>query len=358
MAWPRPVRSVLVAGEGLLDRLLCVVGALAFSQAPEFMQQYLQRLGGHLDEARRQLEQFRAVAAASGLTLDQLASRTGHDADAGVARLAEVIHGAVARVSTLSADEQAIRSAPIAARPFVFIRHADPAIVRATWHVFRPAFPTTLEGLTYAIIGIVFLLAFYHGAVKWPVRRAWRRRRSVVGASGAVAALLLLAAPLRAQPPVVLSETQVKAAFLFRFTEFVQWPPRAFADAAAPLRIGVAGDDGIADVLRRLARGERWGGHPLEVQEVTNASEAARCQLLYVAPGDEGILRSDAVKDRPILTVGSTDSFARDGGVIRFVPDHSRLRLRINVRAAHAASISISTALLRLAEITEGAPRT
>jgi len=68
--WNQPVRSLLAGGEGLLDRLLCVVGAVLFSQLPEFIQQYLQRLGGHLDEARRQLEQFRAVAAQSDLTLD------------------------------------------------------------------------------------------------------------------------------------------------------------------------------------------------------------------------------------------------------------------------------------------------
>lgn len=357
MAWARPVRSALVAGEGLLDRVLCVVGALAFSQVPEFMQQYVQRLGGHVDEARRQLEQFRAAAAASGLTVEQLAAKAGQDPDSSVARLADVIRGTAARVNQLSADEIAIRTAPIAERPFVFLRHADPAIVRATWRVFQPAFPTTLEGLCYAIVGIVFLLAFYHGAVKWPVRRAWRRRRAAIAAGGGFAAALLLAGALRAEVPSALSETDLKAAFLFRFTEFVDWPGTAFASPDAPLRIGVAGDGQIEAVLQRLARGERWGSHPLEVMEVRNAAEAARCQLLYVAPGDETFLTSAGVQNRPILTVGSTDSFSSDGGMIRFVPDHSRLRLRINVGAARAASLSISASLLRLAEVTGGSPR-
>jgi len=179
MAWPRPVRSVLSAGEAFIDRVLCVAGAVAFSQVPEFIQQYVQRLGGHLDEARRQLEQFQATAAKSGLTLDQLIHATSATADPAVARLGTVIRASQARVEALAADEQAIRAAHLFDRPLVFLHHADPEIVRATWSIFRPAVPTTAEGLVYALVGMVIFLAFYHGAVRYPVNRAWRRRQSV-----------------------------------------------------------------------------------------------------------------------------------------------------------------------------------
>ena len=144
----RLLRPVGVAAEGLLDRALCVVGAVAFSQIPEFMQQYLQRLGGRLDEARRQLEQFRAAAEQSGLTLDQLAARAAADPDPAIGRLGGLAGGAG------GPDERArrrgcvaIRHASLFARPFVFIRHLDPAIARATATIFRPAVPTTAEGL-------------------------------------------------------------------------------------------------------------------------------------------------------------------------------------------------------------------
>ena len=70
--WLAPLRPVGRFGETLLDRVLCVLGAVGVSQAPEFFQQYLQRLGGHLDEARRQLASFEAVAKQSGITLQQL----------------------------------------------------------------------------------------------------------------------------------------------------------------------------------------------------------------------------------------------------------------------------------------------
>ncbi|HEY3756863.1 MAG TPA: DUF2937 family protein [Opitutaceae bacterium] len=356
MAWARPVRSVLWAGEGLLDRLLALAGAAAFSQIPEFMQQYLQRLGGHLDEAQRQLAQFKDAAAASGLTIDQLAHRTSQDADSGIARLSTVIHGAIARVAQLSADETAIREASIPARPFVFLRHADPQIARATWHVFRPAFPTTLEGLGYALVGFLFLICFYHGAVKRPVRRAWQRRRTIATAAVGLFAAMLLGTALHAQGPSALTEPEIKAAFLFHFTQFVDWPSDAFANARSPMMIGVAGDDGIEDVLERIVKGEHWEGRPLLVCRVHTAEDAAGCQLLYIAPGSERLVQSGELKNKPVLTVGSTETFLRDGGMIRFVPDRSRLRLRINVQAAREASLSISAALLRLAEITPGEP--
>lgn len=173
-----PVRSTLAALDGLVDRLVCAAGAALFSQAPEFMQQYLQRLGGHLDEARRQLAQFQAVAARAGLSLDQFARYTAGNADSRLARLGPVIQGAARRVNALAADQAAIRGATLWSRPFVFVAHADPKILRATWGVFRPAVPTTLEGLVYAAAGLLLLLGFYHGAVRYPVRHGWRRWRS------------------------------------------------------------------------------------------------------------------------------------------------------------------------------------
>ena len=176
MSWPQPIRSVCAAGEGLLDRLLCVAGAVLFAQVPEFIQQYLQRLGGHLDEARRQLEQLKDAAAQSGLTLDQLIADTTANADPAVARLGGVVHAASARVETLASADDAIRHASLFTKPFVFLRHLDPSIAHATLSIFRPAVPTTIEGLVYALAGMVVLVGIYHLGVKHPVRRAWRAR--------------------------------------------------------------------------------------------------------------------------------------------------------------------------------------
>ncbi|HWA85607.1 MAG TPA: DUF2937 family protein [Opitutus sp.] len=171
-------RAALGAGDRLLDRALCVVGAVAFSQFPEFMQQYLQRLGGHLDEARRELAQFRHAAAQSGLTLDQLIHQTAVNSDAAVARLGGVMTDAVDRVNSLEAAQSALLHASAWTRPFVFFQHVDPGIAHNTWTIFKPAVPTTPEGLAYALLGIFVLLGVYHLGLKWPIRRIARRRRA------------------------------------------------------------------------------------------------------------------------------------------------------------------------------------
>ena len=171
-----PGKALLGVGDGLLDRLLCVAGTVIFSQVPEFMQQYLQRLGGHLDEARRQLAQFQQAAAQSGLTLDRLISQTSTNADPAVAKLGGVMTEAITRVETLESAQSAIQHASLWERPFVFVQHVDSSIARATWTIFKPAVPTTVEGLVYALCGMLVLLSLYHFGIKYPVVRVCRRR--------------------------------------------------------------------------------------------------------------------------------------------------------------------------------------
>jgi len=178
----KPGRTLLGAGESLLDRVLCVIGAVAFSQIPEFMQQYLQRLGGHLDEARRQLLHFQEVAAQSGLSLDRLIGQTTANADPAVAKLSAVMQEAITRVDTLAAAQAAIHDASLWSRPFVFLRHADLGIVRATWTIFKPAVPTTVEGLVYALFGMLCLMAIYHLGIKYPIARIRARRAAPIAA--------------------------------------------------------------------------------------------------------------------------------------------------------------------------------
>jgi hypothetical protein len=171
-----PARTLLGAVEGLLDRALCVIGAVIFSQMPEFMQQYLQRLGGHLDEARRQLQQFQQTAAQSGLTLDRLIDQTRANADPAVAKLGGVMTDAIARVDALQAAQAAIQHASLWNRPFVFLRYLDPAIAHATWAIFKPAVPTTVEGFVYALAGMLTLIGTYHLGVKYPIKRVVKAR--------------------------------------------------------------------------------------------------------------------------------------------------------------------------------------
>ena len=171
VAVPPIIRSASAGAERLLDRVLCVIGAVVFSQAPEFMQQYLQRLEGHLDEARLVLSRFRDAATQSGMSLDQLVSGAAQNPDPAMGKLGGVIRESMSRVDTLSAADAALRGASVWTRPFVFLAHLDRSIAKATLSIYRPAVPTTAEGILYAGIGIVAVLAFYHLAIRRPIAR-------------------------------------------------------------------------------------------------------------------------------------------------------------------------------------------
>jgi hypothetical protein len=162
--------------ERLLDRVLCVAGAVVFSQAPEFMQQYLQRLGGNLDDARLVVSHFADVAAKSGMSVEELASGAARNPDPSVAGLGGVIRESVARAGDLAAAYDSLLHASAWTRPFVFIAHFDAAIAKPTLWAYKPAVPTTAEGLLYAGFGIVATLAAYHLAVRGPIVRRIRRR--------------------------------------------------------------------------------------------------------------------------------------------------------------------------------------
>lgn len=171
MRWLKPLFS---AGATLVDRILCVLGAVLFSQAPEFMQQYLQRLGGHLAEARRQFAQFEEIAKQAGKNVHELATQYAANADPAVVSMGKLVNDAELRMNTLASAEAALRDASVWTRPFVFLRDLDWEIARGTGGIFKPAVPTTLEGLLYGLIGVIVILALYHGCISPLARRVWR----------------------------------------------------------------------------------------------------------------------------------------------------------------------------------------
>lgn len=164
------------------------------------------------------------------------------------------------------------------------------------------------------------------------------------------AALLLGAAPVRAQP----TEYQVKAVFLFNFSQFVDWPPPAFSHQQAPLGICVLGSDPFGTGLDEIVRGESVNGRPLSVRRYGRVEDVAdACHILFIGRSERErsaqILAS--LQGRSILTVGDFEGFARAGGVIRFVTVGNKIRLHVNLEAAKAANLTISSKLLRPAYI-------
>ena len=169
-----------------------------------------------------------------------------------------------------------------------------------------------------------------------------------------VVSVLLLAggleSPAQAAPP---PEYQLKAVFLFNFAEFVDWPPQAFPEAQTPLVIGVLGEDPFGGYLDETVRGEKVKGRPLTVQRYRQVHEIKTCHLLFISRSEANRVEQivAGLKDRNILTVADAEGFARRGVMIRFVTEKNKIRLRINLEAAKAAHLTISSKLLRPADI-------
>jgi YfiR/HmsC-like len=148
-------------------------------------------------------------------------------------------------------------------------------------------------------------------------------------------------------------EYQLKAVFLFNFAQFVEWPASAFPAPDTPLVIGVLGEDPFWAYLDETVRTEKVNGRPLEVQRYRGVADIGTCHILFVSRREEGRLQAvlDSLRGRSILTVSDADRFASRGGMIRFVTDRNRIRLRINLDAAKAANLTLSSKLLRPAQI-------
>ncbi len=148
-------------------------------------------------------------------------------------------------------------------------------------------------------------------------------------------------------------EYQLKAVFLFNFAQFVEWPATAFAEPQAPLVIGILGEDPFGEYLDQTVQGESVNNHPLAVQRFRRVDEITTCHILFVSRKEADRLEQilARLKGRGILTVGDFDGFAGRGGMIRFVTDNNRIRLKINLDAAKADDLTISSKLLRPAEI-------
>jgi len=167
----RTAATTFTAVEGFADRLVCVLGAVVCAQAPEFFQQYLQRLGGHLAEASRQLAAFEAAAKAAGKPWAQFVGDTLANSDAGLAQLGATMRDSASRVDDLAAAHAALLNASVWSRPWAFVSHFDVEIARATAAIFRPAVPTTTEGAVYAAIGMAVAFSLWHFGVQLPLRR-------------------------------------------------------------------------------------------------------------------------------------------------------------------------------------------
>lgn len=163
---------------------------------------------------------------------------------------------------------------------------------------------------------------------------------------------VLASALLLVQTPRA-SEYQVKAVFLFNFVQFVDWPALAGTDSQLPLLIGIVGTDPFGPFLDETIRGERLGARPIQLRRYREIADIGQCNVLFISRSESDRVPEilAVLKNRPVLTVSDAEAFANQGGMIQFFTDQDRIRLRINLEAAQAANVTISSKLLRVAEI-------
>lgn len=170
-----------------------------------------------------------------------------------------------------------------------------------------------------------------------------------------MSAALLLALLLLAPPPAAAQEAfqehQVKAAFLYNFAKFVEWPAERFAGPAAPLVLCLHGADPFGPFLDELVAGEQVGGRRLVVDRSRPAGELRACHLLYVAAGERGRYARllDGLGEAAVLTVGEDAEFLAAGGLFRFHRAGDRVRFEANLPAVARSRLQVSSKLLQVA---------
>lgn len=148
-------------------------------------------------------------------------------------------------------------------------------------------------------------------------------------------------------------EYQVKAAFLFNFAQFVEWPADTYAATNAPFSIGILGDDPFGTALDETVRGETIGSHKLVIQRSQQIAELAGCQMIFISKSEKKHIAEilSALDSRPVLTVSEFEGFARSGGDINFYLEGTKVRFEINPAAAQNDHLKFSSQLLSVGKI-------
>lgn len=154
---------------------------------------------------------------------------------------------------------------------------------------------------------------------------------------------------MSAQNP--LSEYQVKALFLLKFVKYADWP----VEASGPIVIGILGQDNFGDSLTEAADGKNINGRAIVIKRLSADDDPSGCAILFISSSEDsqlsGILRKTGTL--PILTVGESDSFLQNGGIINFTLKEGKIHLQINLKTAQKVNLQISSKLLSVADVVK-----
>lgn len=155
------------------------------------------------------------------------------------------------------------------------------------------------------------------------------------------------------------SEYAVKAAFLYHFAQFVEWPATAFRDANGPFVYCTVGVDPFRGALDSALKGKAVAGRGFEVRHLKQTQEAHGCHLVFMG---EDLKRevgqaAAALRGSPVLLVGESEGFVDDGGMVGFLLEDNKVRFEVNLEATERAGLKLSAKLLALAKTVKGGPK-
>jgi len=151
------------------------------------------------------------------------------------------------------------------------------------------------------------------------------------------------------------SDYEVKAAFLGKFADFIEWPAEAFTNSHGRFVIGILGKDPFGSLLERVFRDQQIQGRPLEIRRIAADGEATGCHIVFISsavrPQYGVVVRR--IQRAGLLTVGDGEGFCRAGGLIGFYKAGPKVQFAINVSRARVADLKISSRLLALSRVIE-----
>ncbi|MDB6121345.1 MAG: hypothetical protein JWQ71_338 [Pedosphaera sp.] len=151
------------------------------------------------------------------------------------------------------------------------------------------------------------------------------------------------------------TEYQLKAAFVYNFAKFVEWPTQTFPSPDAPITIGVVceRDKEFADALEQTINNKRINGRRLAISHIRSLQDLKGCHIVFICRSEKKLPVAEvlqAVKGQSVLTVGETDTFMQSGGIINFMMEGDKVQFEIDNASAKRAGLQISSKLLALAK--------
>ncbi len=153
-----------------------------------------------------------------------------------------------------------------------------------------------------------------------------------------------------------VEEYAVKAAFVFNFAKFIQWPKTSFSDNNSPYQLCFIGGNAVAQQFKKF-NGARDGTRTIDVHHLLSPQQCKKCNIIFISRDTSPLMLKkiiSKVSGKPVLTIGETKKFTELGGVINFFLKNNRLHFEINTNAAEKQGLKMSSRLLDLAVIVDG----